>query len=74
MDKIITAINDALAGVTVGYDHDHGRYVFRLGQWQRIPTVLNIIATLIRDGEIRDVQITTDLFNGYVYINEIEGD
>ena len=73
MDKIFKAINDALAGVTVGYA-GNGRYVFRLGQWQRVPTVLNIIATLIRDGEIRDVQITTDLFNGYVYIEEIEED
>ena len=73
MEKIIETIFGALNGVTVSYGC-HGRYVFRLGQWQRIPTVLNIIATLIRDGEIRDVQITTDLFNGYVYIEEIEED
>lgn len=71
MDKIITAIKDALNGSTWVSIHNGG-YVFRLGQWQRIPTVLNIIAKLIEDGEIRDVQITTDLFNGYVYIEEIE--
>lgn len=73
MDKIITAIHDALNGVTVAYA-GNGSYEVRLGQWQRIPTVLNIIAKLIQDREIRDVQITTDLFNGYVYIEEIEED
>lgn len=71
MDKIIAAIQDTLNGVTVGYA-GNGRYEVRLGQWQRVPTVLNIIAKLIQDGEIRDVQITTDLFNGYVYIEELE--
>ena len=71
MDKIITAIHDALNGVTVGYA-GNGRYEVRTGQWQRVPMVLNIIAKLMQDREIRDVQITTDLFNGYVYIEELE--
>jgi hypothetical protein len=73
MEKISEAIYGALAGVTVGYA-GNGRYEVRLGQWQRVPMVLYIIAKLIEDGEIRDVQITTDLFNGYVYIEEIMED
>lgn len=73
MDKIIESIQNALNGVTVGYA-GNGRYEVRTGQWQRVPMVLNVIAKLIQDRDIRDVQITTDLFNGYVYIEEIEED